>query len=215
MHAPAGKMTRGRNEHRSMTLGDLAVLVAGVAVVLVLPSRQSYLPYPSDFLGPWPRWFPWCFCLRQALGAACIVVVPVVLWRRARYGGLARPAEFLALFAAMPFLADGIETGLIRFSYAVPAITALRDIRRPGPGRPSWPRVGKPGFGCHVVLDRRAHRADPRLFGRGPNGVPGRECPRARGSVARRDHPGCLRELVAMVHPTSIKLARRPVNDLS
>ena len=87
MHAPAGKMTRGRNEHRSMTLGDLAVLVAGVAVVLVLPSRQSYLPYPSDFLGPWPRWFPWCFCLRQALGAACIVVVPVVLWRRAATAG--------------------------------------------------------------------------------------------------------------------------------
>jgi hypothetical protein len=112
-----GKPLRDHSEHRSVTLGDLAALVAGVAVVLVLPARQSYWPYPTDFLGPWPRWLPWCFCLRQALGAACLVLVPVVFWRRACHGGLARPAEFLALCAAMPFLADSFETALIRLSY--------------------------------------------------------------------------------------------------
>ncbi len=111
------KPPRGRGEHRSVTLGDLAALVAGVAVVMALPARQSYLPYPSDFLGPWPRWLPWCFCLRQILGAACLVLVPVVLQRRACYGGLARPAEFLALCAAMPFLANSIETALIRLGW--------------------------------------------------------------------------------------------------
>jgi hypothetical protein len=114
-----GKAPRDQSEHRSVTLGDLAALVAGVAAVLMLPTRQSYWPHPTDFLGPWPRWLPWCFCLRQIVGAACLALVPVVLRRRACYGGLARPAEFLALCAAMPFLADSIETSLIRLSYRV------------------------------------------------------------------------------------------------
>ena len=109
--------TPANGEHRSITLGDLAALVAGVAVVLVLPTQQSYWPYEVDFLGPWPKWLPWCFCLRQALRAACMVLVPVVLHRRACHGGMARPAEFLALCAAMPFLAESIETALIRLSY--------------------------------------------------------------------------------------------------
>ena len=52
----------------------------------------------------------------------------------------------------MPFLADGIETGLIRFSYAVPAITALRDIRRPGPGRPSWLEWASLGLAATLFL---------------------------------------------------------------
>jgi hypothetical protein len=117
MNNAPGRPLRDPNEHRAVTLGDLAAVVAGVAVVLVLPSRQSYWPLPTDFLGPWPRWLPWFFCLRQILGAACIALVPVILRRRASYGGLARPAEFLAICAAMPFLADSIETGLIRLSY--------------------------------------------------------------------------------------------------
>src|SRR5271170_1614168 len=112
-----GKPNRDQSEHRSPTIGDLAALVAGVAVVLMLPTRQSYWPHPTDFLGPWPRWLPWCFCLRQILGAACVALVPVILRRRACYGGLAPPAEFLVLCAAMPFLADSIETALIRTSY--------------------------------------------------------------------------------------------------
>jgi hypothetical protein len=117
MIARPGTPDRDDDEHSWLTLGDLAALVAGIAAVLVLPTRQSYWPYPTDFLGPWPRWLPWCFCLRQALGAACAALVPVILTRRARYGGLARPAEFLAICAALPFLSDSIETALIRWSY--------------------------------------------------------------------------------------------------
>ncbi len=108
---------RDNGEHRSVTLGDLAALIAGIAVVLVLPTRQSYWPLPSDFLGSLPRWLPWFFCLRAALGAACVALVPVVFFRRARYGELARPAEFLALCAAIPFLADSIETALMWLSF--------------------------------------------------------------------------------------------------
>jgi hypothetical protein len=117
MNTTPGRPLRDRSEHRPVTLGDLAALVAGIAVVLALPSRQSYWPLPTDFLGPWPWWLPWFFCLRQILGAACIALVPVVLRRRACYGELARPAEFLALCAALPYLADAVETGLIRLSY--------------------------------------------------------------------------------------------------
>ena len=78
------KLPETTARHRSVTLGALAALVAGIAVVLVLPTRQSYWPLPSDFLGPWPRWLPWFFCLRQALGAACLALVPVVLRRRVK-----------------------------------------------------------------------------------------------------------------------------------
>jgi hypothetical protein len=46
-----------------------------------------------------------------------VALVPVVLRRRACYGGLARPAEFLALCAAIPLLADSIETALIRLNF--------------------------------------------------------------------------------------------------
>jgi hypothetical protein len=106
-----------RSEHRFVTLGELAAVVAGVAVVLVMPTTQSYWPLASDFGGPWPDWLPWFFCLGQALAAACVALMPVVFWRRACYGGLARPAEFLVLCAAMPFLARGIETALVRLSY--------------------------------------------------------------------------------------------------
>jgi hypothetical protein len=104
-------------EHRAITLSDLAALVAGVAFVMVLPRSQSYWPYRVDFLGPWPKWLPWCFCLRQTLGAVCMVLAPVILRRRMAYGGFARPAERLALFTAMPFFADAIETGLKRLHY--------------------------------------------------------------------------------------------------
>jgi hypothetical protein len=86
-------------------------------MVLVLPTRQTYWPLPSDFLGPWPLWLPWFFCLRQTLEAACVALLPVILRRRACYGGLARPAEFLALCAAIPFLADSIETALLRLRF--------------------------------------------------------------------------------------------------
>jgi hypothetical protein len=117
MSPTPGTPDKDHAEHRSVTLADLVALVAGIAVVMVLPARQSYWPYPTDFLGPWPRWLPWFFCLRQALGAACMALVPVILRRRACYGGSARPAEFLVLCTAMPFLIDSIETALIRLNY--------------------------------------------------------------------------------------------------
>jgi hypothetical protein len=125
MNSASERPPGAASEHRAVTLGDLAALVTGIALVMVLPSRQSNWPHPTDFLGPWPKWLPWIFCLRQALGASCVVLVPVVLWRRACYGGLARPAEFLALCAGMPFLADSIEIALIRQSYRVRTGQAL------------------------------------------------------------------------------------------
>jgi hypothetical protein len=106
-------------EHSTITIADLVALISGIGVVLVLPTKQSYWPLPSDFLGPWPLWLPWFFCLRQALGAFCVALVPVVIWRRACYGGLARHAEFLLLGVAMPFLVESLETALIRLKYCL------------------------------------------------------------------------------------------------
>jgi hypothetical protein len=109
--------TRDRREHEWVTLSDLALLVAGIALVLVLPHIQSYWPHRTDFLGPWPAWFPWFFCIRQLLGAASMALAPVVLGRCVRYRRFAFPAEFLVLCAAAPSFAEAGETGLIRWSY--------------------------------------------------------------------------------------------------
>ena len=49
---------RDNGEHRSVTLGDLAALIAGIAVVLVLPTRQSYSPLSrKDSTGTVPMGF--------------------------------------------------------------------------------------------------------------------------------------------------------------
>jgi hypothetical protein len=99
-------------EPAGVTLLDLAALVAGVALVLALP--WFYRPHPLADLGPWPRWLPRVQLVRQLLEVAGLALVPVVIARRAAYGGLARPAEFLAACCGLPALAWGVEWLMVR-----------------------------------------------------------------------------------------------------
>jgi hypothetical protein len=78
MDTTRGGLPRDQSEPNSLTIGDLGVQIAGIALVLALPKTQSYWPLPSDFLGPWPRWLPWLFSLHQALGMACVALAPVI-----------------------------------------------------------------------------------------------------------------------------------------
>ena len=91
-----------RPEPRWMTLSDLAVTVAGVALVMVMPSRAAVWP---PFLGEPPL-----LALLVLIGLGLtrqsgLVLAMVILSRRGRYGGAIRSAEWLALgFASLALL---------------------------------------------------------------------------------------------------------------
>ena len=77
-----------------MTLADLGVIVAGVALVLTVPSRASGW---SPYVPPPPLLFLVVIGSLQLVLAFGLVVALVVLFRRGRYGGPVRPAEWLVL----------------------------------------------------------------------------------------------------------------------
>jgi hypothetical protein len=104
-------MIRDDREPTAVTLSDLLALVVGVAVVATVP--WYYWLHPFDFKGPWPRWLPYLWATRQLLAMACLALVPVIIARRAIFGGLVRPAEFLACCGGLPQLVFGIESLLM------------------------------------------------------------------------------------------------------
>ncbi len=94
--------THANREPTAVTLADLLALVVGVAVVATIP--WYYWLHPFDFKGPWPRWLPYLWATRQLLAMGCLALVPVIIARRAVFGGLVRPAEFLACCGGLPQL---------------------------------------------------------------------------------------------------------------
>src|SRR6516165_1923916 len=98
---PAAPDDGRRPEPRWMTLADLAVIVAGVALVMAIPSRSSGWP---PFLPPPAIVYVAVMGCRGLIVNISLVLALVVLFRRGRYGGLVRPAEWLLLgLAATPF----------------------------------------------------------------------------------------------------------------
>jgi hypothetical protein len=77
-----------------MTLADAAVIVAGAALVLAIPAPG--LDWPSYLPPPAPGYFV-VVGSHRLVRAIGLVLALVVLFRRGRYGGLVRPAEWLAL----------------------------------------------------------------------------------------------------------------------
>jgi hypothetical protein len=87
-----------------MTLSDLLATVAGVALVIVMPSRAAAWPF---YLGQPPLF---ALVVIGGLGLAVsagLVLALVVLTRRGRYGGPVRAAERLALGLASLALLGG------------------------------------------------------------------------------------------------------------
>lgn len=92
-----------RPEPQWMTLADLGVIVAGVALVLSVPSRAvGWAPY----VPPPPLLFVVAYGSLRLARAFGLVVALVVLFRRGRYGGPVRPAEWLVLGLASLGLLD-------------------------------------------------------------------------------------------------------------
>ena len=92
-----------RSRPRRMTLAELCVVVAAVALVMVLPSRTAWWP---SYLSSLPLLFVAMMGgLRLALGLGLVAAL-VVLFRHGRHGGPVRPAEWIALGLASLGLLD-------------------------------------------------------------------------------------------------------------
>jgi hypothetical protein len=113
-----------RPEPRWMTLADLGAIVAGVALAMTIPSRAWGWPF---YLAPPPfLFFVEIGGLRLIVGFGLVLAL-VVLFRRGRYGGPVRPAEWLALAFASLGLLDVVPNldGAVNAYYAAVGSTAL------------------------------------------------------------------------------------------
>jgi hypothetical protein len=107
----SSRIARELRPPTAVTLADLLALVVGVAIIATIP--WYYWLHPFDFRGPWPRWLPYLWATRQLVAMACLALVPAIITRRAIFGGLVRPAEFLACAGGLPQLVFGIESLLM------------------------------------------------------------------------------------------------------
>ena len=96
--------TSERLEPISITLADLMMLVFGSAVAISLPQMH----FPADRIAidniPMPGWVPWLFVIGEVAMKVGLALIPVILGRRARYGGLPRPADWLAILVGLSLL---------------------------------------------------------------------------------------------------------------
>ena len=121
---PGPRSSGRRPEPRWMTLADLGVIVAGAALVLLIPAPG--LEWPS-YLPPPPPGYFLVVGTRRLVPAIGLALALVVLFRRGRYGGLVRPAEWLALGLAALCLLENVPNldAAVNAYYAAARSTAL------------------------------------------------------------------------------------------
>jgi hypothetical protein len=95
------------SEPRGMTILDLVVLVGGVAVAFVIPKLAGGSTGSSvDSIEPLALLIVWVCILHVPMLA--FAVTTVIVARRARYGGHARPAEWISLGFAALWIVDAL-----------------------------------------------------------------------------------------------------------
>jgi hypothetical protein len=99
---------------RSITIADSIVLVFGVALAMSLPWYNRWLQQPQPVMEP--RWRIISLFVEEAIGKASLALIPIMLYRRARLGGLCRPGELLLAVCASCALAEQVSwaSGLSR-----------------------------------------------------------------------------------------------------
>ena len=103
----------------TLTLLELMVLIAGIALVLALPwGPELWLLQHS----PWyDHEFPWNWeseLVVEAIGKTCLAFVPVLLLRRRRLGGLLEPSSFLMACCGLPWAVRPMELWLDKIGQA-------------------------------------------------------------------------------------------------
>jgi hypothetical protein len=95
-----------RREPIWLTLADLCALVLGCALALFLPQMH----FPTDRVAvagfPMPNWVVWLFVIAKFAMRAGLALTPVIVARRARYGGVPRPADWLAVAVGLTLLLE-------------------------------------------------------------------------------------------------------------
>lgn len=98
-----------RREPVSVTLADLSMLVLGAASAMSLP----LLHRPADLIAiggtAMPGWIAWLFVIAEFAMRVGLAIAPVIVARRARYGGLPTPAEWLSILVGLQLLHDEIS----------------------------------------------------------------------------------------------------------
>ena len=98
---------------RPITITDLVVLILGIALALSLRWFNPWVQPPNEPFRE-PRWRIISLFFEEAVGKASFALIPLMLYRRARLGGLCRPGELLLPVCAACMLAGQVEsaTGL-------------------------------------------------------------------------------------------------------
>src|SRR5579883_815622 len=81
-----------------MTIADSLVLVFGIALALSLPWYNGWVQLPQPVMEPW--WRIISLFVEEPVGKASLALIPLMLYRRARLGGLCRPGELLLAVCA-------------------------------------------------------------------------------------------------------------------
>jgi hypothetical protein len=104
---------RGMHAKRSSaTLSDLFVLVLGVALALSLQWNSTWRSTPHPSLPKMPVWKWDGDFIEEAIEKACLALIPLMLWRRVRLGGVCRPAELLLVACGTPLVVEDIDWAL-------------------------------------------------------------------------------------------------------
>ncbi len=103
------RMHAGRS---AATLSDLFVLVLGVALALSLRWDSTWRSTPHPSLPGMPVWKWDGEFVEEAIEKTCLALIPLMLWRRVRLGGVCRPAELLLVACGTYPLVDDINWAL-------------------------------------------------------------------------------------------------------
>jgi hypothetical protein len=91
----------------SMTIADSIALVFGVALAMSLPWYHLWSQRPQPVMEP--RWRITSLFVEEAVGKASLALIPLMLFRHARLGGLCRPGELLLAVCASCALAEQVD----------------------------------------------------------------------------------------------------------
>lgn len=99
----------GRLEVRTLTLADLSMLVVGFALAFCLPRiwRMDGPMTIGNVIAP--GWVNALFIVQEAAMKGGLILAPVIVARRVRYGGLPGPGEWLGMLMGLPLLGSHLH----------------------------------------------------------------------------------------------------------